>query len=203
MLAHPQIHHTNLSHLRLVCTGAAPTPTDAQKAFSKALAPGPFCQMTWGMTELTFLTTVHVGVCGPWDSIGKPLAATRSAIFGPLTLQSTKPPTHNLVKYNGAQIPPYEIEALLFLHPSIHRHRYGGSRVAHHVPCFEGDSNVHHRNHHRRHRWVHRRSSESVQVIERRCICCICDPQGRDGENSVPGTEGAGKETGCIREESA
>lgn len=49
MLAHPQFHQVNLSHLRFVCTGAAPTPEDTQQAFSKALAPGTFCQMAWGM----------------------------------------------------------------------------------------------------------------------------------------------------------
>jgi len=73
ILAHAQFHHTNPSHLRFVCTGAAPMPTDTQQAFSKVLVPGTLCQMTWGMTEL--LATMHVpGVCGPRNSIGKPLA---------------------------------------------------------------------------------------------------------------------------------
>jgi 4-coumarate--CoA ligase len=42
-----------------------------------------------------------------------------SHFLGPSTLQSTKAPTQDLVKYNGAQIIPHELEAVLLSHPFV------------------------------------------------------------------------------------
>jgi 4-coumarate--CoA ligase len=40
-------------------------------------------------------------------------------LFGPSKLQSTKPPTQDLIKYNGTQISPHELEAVLLSHPFV------------------------------------------------------------------------------------
>lgn len=81
ILTSPNFRADIFRNLRFVCTGAAKTPDEVKTAFSRVLSPGVFCQEAWGMTEITFLATMHSpGVWGPWNSIGKPLAGNKVQI---------------------------------------------------------------------------------------------------------------------------
>ena len=74
LVEHPKFAQTNLRSIKYMSTAAARTPVEIQQALSNAIAPGCFCQMSWGMTELTFIATMSTpGVQGPWESVGKPL----------------------------------------------------------------------------------------------------------------------------------
>jgi len=75
VVAHPKFPQTDFKSVKFMGAGAAKTTVETQKAISKVLSPGTLCQMVWGMTELTFLATMHrPGIEGPWESIGQPLA---------------------------------------------------------------------------------------------------------------------------------
>lgn len=81
ILASPKFRAEIFRDLKFVCTGAAKTPDEVKTAFSRVLSQGVFCQEAWGMTEITFLATMHSpGVRGPWNSIGKALAGNKVQI---------------------------------------------------------------------------------------------------------------------------
>lgn len=71
----PDMSSMNLRNLQFVCSGAANIPVRTRQDFSRLLSPGNFCQMTWGMTEVTCLAMGHPpGEQGPWESVEKPFA---------------------------------------------------------------------------------------------------------------------------------
>lgn len=81
LAAHPRWPTVDLSSLQHATSGAARCSPEIQKAITKRMPEGTFCQQAWGMTELTCLATMPVpGVLGPWESVGTALDGNKIKI---------------------------------------------------------------------------------------------------------------------------